>query len=427
MTAQRKPESWYHSPEFDAKYRHERKLGLAAYKRRKFGREIRGRNPLEIVADPEDVSREAFRLQALQEYFARPKKQPSRRRDMGMALPDENDLDVLASTFGATPERLTQAVEMRHRGLGRKAKRLVLCGRIGHRVNCSGHDEHRFYEPYMCHTRYCVTCGPAWFRRKFSELLVALEPSVEHLLHESRKHGKEAVIAKIDFTIPNTYTMPSREVVQKFHSEMNDFWDVLCRLRPISRDEYGIGGVDEFGGNNTNLHRHCVYVGPLLPQRNKELSAIWSIVGLPAKRRRWMLRFVRACGLAHAWAWLKPEERRFVSIKRARSFRAALAHALKYPAKFLSSSTPERLAALETTFHHTRRFSTGGAFYNLKPEREPGEDSRNGACPICGARLHEIVEPWSSVFALEAEGRLNLEAVRRMVAQARVFSEGGSP
>jgi hypothetical protein len=140
-----------------------------------------------------------------------------------------------------------------------------------------------------------------------------------------------------------------------------------------------------------------------------------------------MLRFVRACGLEYAWAFLKSEERRFVSIKRARSFRAALAHALKYPAKFLSSSTPERLASLEETFHHTRRFSTGGVFYNLKFEREPGEDSRNGSCPICGSRLYEIVEPWSSIFSLEAEGRLNLAVVFRAAAQARVFSGSGPP
>jgi hypothetical protein len=130
--------------------------------------------------------------------------------------------------------------------------------------------------------------------------------------------------------------------------------------------------------------------------------------------------------LSALWSEIRGE-RSFVSIKRARSFAAALAHALKYPAKFLSASTPERLAELEATFHGTRRFSAGGAFYNVESLREPGEESPVGECPLCGARLCEIVEPWVPRFVLEGEGRRRVEDVRREVSRTKIFSGAGPP
>ena len=57
--------------------------------------------------------------------------------------------------------------------------------------------------------------------------------------------------------------------------------------------------------------------------------------------------------------------------------------------------------------------------------REPGEDSPIGSCPICGARLCEVIEPWVSCFALESEGRRDVEQVRREVGRAKVFGSGG--
>lgn len=221
--------------------------------------------------------------------------------------------------------------------------------------------------------------------------------------------------------------MPAAESVRTFHWDMRYFYRLAERTFGIGRKEYGHAGNDEFGGGNTNLHRHSVYVGPVLPQRNKELSALWSIAGLRGTRRREMLRFIRKNPLRDAWNELAPHEQRFVSIKLARNFRAALAHALKYPAKFLSTSTPARLAELELAFHKTRRFSTGGAFYNVKTIREPGEDSPVGFCPICGARLCEVVEPWVSRFVLESEGRRDVEQVRRDVNRARLLSGNASP
>jgi len=406
-----------HSPEYDAQYR----------QRHASRRSLFARIENEAVADPEEISSQARRdAEARKRYFAGKDGKQTRRGDPRLVLPECCDLRALADTFGALPERLAQAQSMDAGGLRAKAKRLTLCGRIGHRVNCSENSEHRFLVPYLCRTRYCEICGPHWFRQKFSDSIAALEPVVEHLRDEARKRGRGLVIAKLDFTVPNTGTMPASGKIREFHRDMHNLWRMAERAFGIARNEYGHAGCDEFGGSNTNLHRHSVYVGPWLPQRRrKELSALWSIAGLRGGRRHEMLRFIREHGLRNAWHALAPHERRFVSIKPARSFRAALAHALKYPEKFLSHSTPERLAELEIAFHRTRRFSTGAAFYRIKPIREPGEDSPIGSCPICGGRLCEIVEPWVPLFTLESESRRDVEEVRREIARAKIFSEGG--
>lgn len=387
---QLKSDSWFHSPEFDSEYRRRRAQQRAWFQRTA---------TTEAVADPDDFQPSVV---AARNRFFDPvrAKKPRRRGDPCQELPRCHDLRTLADTFVAAPEHLAQAEEMQRCGLHIKAKRLVCCGRIGRRVNCTASEDHKFFQPYMCRTRYCEICGPAWFREKFSDTVSALEPVVAHLLHDGQQRGRRMVIAKLDFTVPNTGEMPTPECVRKFHADLHRFWRAAERRFGISREEYGFAGCDELGGGNSNLHRHCVYVGPWLPQKRKELSALWSEIR---------------------------GERSFVSIKPARSFNAALAHALKYPAKFLNVSTPERLAALEATFNGTRRFSTGGAFYGFKPVREPGEDSPVGECPLCGAPLVEIVEPWSAVLALEAEGRHGVAEVRREAGRAKILSAAGPP
>ena len=393
MSAQSRPESWFHSPEYDAEYRRRRAQQRAYFRQR----------AREEIADPEDISStERRRTKARERYFSRDTDLKVPRGDPRQALPKGADLRAFADTFGAEPERLAQAVEMKQRGLIHKAKRLVLCGRMGRRVNCTASEDHKFYQPYMCRCRYCVNCGPAWFRERFSELLATLEPVVEHLLHDGQQRGRVMVVAKLDFTVPNPGTMPTPEFVRKFHADIHRFWRAAERRFGLSREEYGVAGCDEFGGGNTNLHRHCVYVGPRLPQSKagKELSTLWSEIR---------------------------GERSFISIKRARSFHAALAHALKYPAKFLNASTPERLAELEATFHRTRRFSASAAFYNVMPEREPGEDSPVGECPLCGAQLCEILGPWVPRFVLEAEGRSDVGEIRRQVGRAKILTGAGPP
>jgi hypothetical protein len=389
----RRDDSWSHSPEFDAQHRRRR-----AQQRAFFRAKARA---TETVGDPDDFQPSV--AAARNEYF-NPANDKKRKPcgDACQELPRGSDLKAFADTFGTDPQCLTQALGMAKHGLRCKAKRFVLCGRIGRRIDCTGSEIHRFCQPYMCRCRYCQICGPAWFRGKFAELRVTLQPIVEHLLHEGKQARRKMVVAKLDFTVPNSGAMPSAGFVRQFHSDLRRFWRAAERRFDISRTQYGVAGCDEFGGGNTNLHRHCLYVGPRLPQSKarKELSALWSEIR---------------------------GERSFVSIKYARSFEAALAHALQYPAKFLSASTPERLAELETTFHRTRRFSTGGAFYNVTSEREPGQDAPIGECPLCGARLCEIVENWVPQFTLEAEGRRSVEEVRREVGRAKIFSGAGPP
>jgi hypothetical protein len=390
VRAQSRDETWWKSPE-----------RAARYERRRTRAHVRARVAREQVGDPEDFSSfERERQEGIREYFS--SRSGSKRGDPREALPKSNDLQALAETFGASPQRLAQAAELQRRGLLAKAKRLILCGRIGKRQNCRANDGHRFMRRFRCFGRYCETCGPKWFRKKFSDLLLALEPIVEHLVHDGAARGRRMVVAKLDFTVPNTGRMPTRAFVLQFHKDLHRFWRAAERRFGISRSEYGWAGCDEFGGGNTNLHRHCLYIGPWLPQSKarKELSALWSEIR---------------------------GEQSFVSIKPARGLEGALAHALKYPAKFLSASTPERLAELEATFHKARRFATGGAFYRLKVMREPGEESPVGECPICGAPLEEVIEPWSSVFALEREGRRDVGEVRREAGRQKVFSGSGPP
>jgi hypothetical protein len=270
----------------------------------------------------------------------------------------------------------------------------------------------------------------------------ALSPIVEQLLCEGARSGREIVIAKLDFTVRNDGHMPTPEEVRKFHADMRRFWRVAEREFGIKRSEYGVVRCDEIGGNNTNLHGHCGYVGPRLPQENKELSALWSTVLIrPANendvdevkraklRRRKLMRFARKHGLGELWNQLTPEEQRFVSIKRAKSFAGALAHALKYPAKFLDKSTPQRLAALEAAFHRTRRVSTGGAFYRVEELHEPGDEraSDHSFCPFCNIRLVVVHEPWQPISTLEKEGRMSLRAAEREVGLRSALGSESPP
>lgn len=408
----------------------------------------------------------------IDDYLSRPEAQNRKRgRDPREALPESDDLQAVADTFGAGARRLRQALALDLHGLKAKAKRILFCGRIGKRQNCQTDRNHRFFRAYRCQGRYCETCGPAWFRKKFSDLLFALEPIVDRLLRDGKKRGRLMVVAKLDFTTRNTGEMPGPGFVREFHRARHEFWrlaEKFCGIAPavsatkrarrreirellrpgsdVSAQEkfelkaelsrlvrdcavYGWAGCDEFGGSNSNLHSHCLYVGPILPQskKHKELSALWSLSCVrDRQRRRELLRFVRKHGLRGLWAELRQEEKRHVSIKRARSFQAALAHALKYSSKFVSLSEPERLADLEAAFHKTRRFSTGGAFYRLKVMREPGEDSELGCCPLCGSPLAEVVEGWVPRFVLEAEGRRDVDEARQQVGKQKVFG-GASP
>jgi hypothetical protein len=369
----------------------------------------------------EDVS--SFEEWRQRRRRVRDEKEERRRGDSRDALPilPEDTASTLASRYGASTERVMQALALHSHKLHGKARRLVLCGRLGHRINhqkSRGACHRKFFEPYFCREKYCTFCGPQQFRELFAKLQNALTPVVEKLLCEGARSGREMVVAKLDFTIRNDGHMPTPQEVREFHAAMRRFWRVVERVFEIKRSEYGVVRNDEIGGHNTNLHGHCGYVGPRLAQGRKELSALWSLVLLPkekAQRRRELLRFARKYGLGEVWDQLAPDEQRFVSIKRAKSFAGALAHALKYPAKVLDKSSPQRLAALEKTFHKTRRVSTGGAFYRIKEVREPGEDRGldHGYCPFCKVRLEQVHEQWQPLSVLEGEGRISLRAAER--------------
>jgi hypothetical protein len=389
----------------------------------------------ETIANIQDDSSIGRRRQnRLQEYFG-PRKPVLRDSRDGLPILPEDTASTLATRYGTPGERLAQALALESFGLRAKARRLVVCGRLGHRIDHQtnrGACHRRFFEPYFCREKYCTFCGPQQFRELFGKLRNTLGPVVEKLHYEGKRNGRAMVTAKLDFTIRNDGQMPTPAEVRKFHDDMRKFWRVVERAFGIKRSEYGVVRCDEIGGDNTNLHGHCGYVGPRLEQKDKELSALWSIVLLPkdkSRRRLELMRFARKHGLGGLWDQLAPDERRFVSIKTADSFAEALGHALKYPTKFIEKSLPQRLAELERTFHKTRRVSTGGAFYRVKELREPGSDQEleHAFCPFCKVRLVMVREQWQPISILEEEGRISLRAAEREAALRLALGEESPP
>jgi hypothetical protein len=147
-------------------------------------------------------------------------------------------------------------------------------------------------------------------------------------------------------------------------------------------------------------HAHGIYVGPALPHYNRELSNLW--------------------------AEIRADGSHIVSIKQARSFEAALGHALKYPSKFFEAA-PARLAELEVAFNRVRRVHALARFYNADIQREPGEDeSCAGHCPICGELLLDS-QGWHFIEDLKREGRRDADAARIEVGRAEVLTGAGPP
>jgi len=155
VSTQPKPDSWFHSPEY-----------IAQCRRRRMQQRARTHQKVhEEIADPEDISSEERRRTKVRErYFSRENDVKRSNGDPRRALPTGTDLQALAQTFGASPERLAQAINMKRHGLHVKAKRNLLCCRIGRRTNCTASEDHKFFQPYMCRCRCCEVCGPSWFR-----------------------------------------------------------------------------------------------------------------------------------------------------------------------------------------------------------------------------------------------------------------------
>lgn len=299
------------------------------------------------------------------------------------------------------PRQASQAHLLLEFGLPGKARRQAWCSLIGRRRDCfSGNSEHRFFTKCRCGNRYCPTCGPRSFRDLFNRHS-RLRPLVEELLRHQPGDHRPRVLAKIDFTSVNTGEMPSAADVRQFNKDIRRFFRALEKMFGISRHDYGFLWCCEFGSGNTNLHAHGIYVGPLLPQRKRQLSNLWSKI--------------RADGSY------------IVSIKAAGSFEAALGHALKYPSKFFEAP-PARLAELEVAFDHVRRVHALARFYNPKIERQPGEEGPidAGHCPICGDILLEA-PGWHFVDELEREGRRDADLARIEAGRKKILTGAGPP
>jgi hypothetical protein len=310
-------------------------------------------------------------------------------------------VEPLRGKIGA--RNATQSRLLLEQGLTGKARRQAWCGLIARRRDCfSGHPEHKFYAPCLCGNRYCAVCGPKSFRDLFGKHS-RLSVTVERLLQHRPGDHRPRVLAKLDITTVNVGAMPSAEEVRQFNEDVRRFFREAEKRFGISRKDYGFLWCCEFGSGNTNLHAHGVYVGPELPQRNRELSALW--------------KEIRGDGSC------------IVSIKHAKSFEAALGHALKYPSKFFDAD-PARLVELEVAFHRVRRVHALAAFYNPKIEREPGEDesarSAGGRCPICGDVLLDA-PGYHFIDELQREGRREMGVVHLERMRARVLSGAGPP
>jgi hypothetical protein len=261
----------------------------------------------------------------------------------------------------ATPISTECAKFLYEIGLEKKAQRRIACTVLWAARYCSS--RHRWRVAYQCGNRYCQNCGPRRAYKLLGESVDRLTP----VATEIRVQNRSAVIASVDFTWRNTGKMPDRNEIRFFNHCIRKCFRILARRFGFTRRDYGVMWCDEFGGKNTNLHAHGVYVGPWIPQTkgNKQLSKAWA----------------QATGGIATIA----------SIKLRPNLAGAIAHAVKYPAKYIEHSEPERLAQLESVFHGVRRLHALARFYAVK--KAENEDQLDFcSCPICKAPLSEIVE-----------------------------------
>jgi hypothetical protein len=323
------------------------------------------------------------------------RKRSGRQSDPRYQLPD--DAISAARTLGAPADQIQKAEAMQRCNLTAKGKRQALCCVLGAEYDCSDTGcKRRYYRRFGCKCRYCPHCGPRLYSALFSKYA-----ALHTVAHQLSLPG--SVIAKLDFTTKNLKRMPTAEEVRVFNLCIKRFLRRLERELHLNRKHYGIVYCNEFGGaSNTNLHAHALYVGPRLP-RPKTRNG--KRLGLLAQ---W---WHDACkGTVFAGSFI-------ISVKRAGSFLAGLAHALKYAGKFLSRD-PNRLADLELAFHGVRRVHTLAAFYRaVKPAVS---ESNTLNCPDCGAALVRI-GPWQPIERLERIGCQDLDQRRRAVGREQVL------
>jgi len=311
---------------------------------------------------------------------------------------DAGDFVIADWARAATPNSQECSKFLYEIGLTKKAQRRIACYVLWGKRPCP--NGHKWKVAYQCGNRYCQNCGPRRIQKLQAESMAKFAPVVADI----RAKNKSAVVASIDFTWRNTGQMPGKKEIRFFNSCIKKCFRLLARRYGFTRNDYGLLFCDEFGGSNTNLHAHGVYVGPWLPQTKAEKQ------------------------LSKAWAKATGGLASIVSIKLRPNFASGIAHAVKYPAKYVESSTPARLAQLEVAFHGVRQIHTLARFYNVK--RQEVEDELDFcSCPICDAPLPEIMEwvPFAEVRHLP-----DLEAfVRRkhkaIMDQDRPPPAGSSP
>ncbi|MGC1105472.1 MAG: hypothetical protein WA876_02960 [Candidatus Acidiferrales bacterium] len=317
---------------------------------------------------------------------AHPKPKGNPERAIPKAFDGNGDwLPHLASRIPA--HQSEQARLLLENGLKGKARRQAWCGLLARPMDCIENPQHKFFRRCRCFNRYCPNCGPLCFRELFAKHS-RLAVVVEQLMQHSPADHRPRVLAKLDVTTKTLGRMQTREEVHEFNRDVRKLFRAIEKRFGISRKEYGALWCCEFGRMNQNLHAHAVYCGPWIPQ--KELSLLWSEI--------------------------RSDGSFIVSIKQAKSFEAALSHALKYPSKFFDAPAT-RLVDLELAFDRVRRVHAVAAFYNPKIEREAGEDEKllNGTCPICRGLLGEPFRAkrgWNFADELEREGRQDIEKIR---------------
>jgi hypothetical protein len=280
-------------------------------------------------------------------------------------LPSDRAIRVLA--------RVAQVPEIDHRfanalgavSLRVKAKRRLMCGHVGRVAMCTNTEcAGKFFAPFGCNTRFCPRCGPRLSAKTFRQQVHRLKPLSDSLL---RRRGY--LLAKLDLTSKNLRRMPTPGEIHAFDGCIRRFRANLLSYLGLKPRDVGFARAFEFGQHNTNLHAHCIWLGPRLPcpkAKGRDERGVLS--------RMWE----DACrGTAFEGSFI-------VSVKRAESFERALGHCLKYGLKHIPAD-PARAAALEAAFNGVRRFQCAGAFYNA-PKVE-GECKADSGCPTCQAAL----------------------------------------
>jgi hypothetical protein len=225
--------------------------------------------------------------------------------------------------------------------------------------------------------------------------------ALEQVVARLRREHPRYVLAKLDMTSINLGRMPTAREVRQFKKAIGKFVGRICRDLRVKRRDLGVVYALEYGGKNDNLHCHALFCGPHLPRPR--------VRGEQGKLSLWWQESCERTAFAGSF---------IVSVKHAPNFQAALAHALKYSSKFLCSSSAERLAALELSFHGVRRVSTLGAFFNALPKESGSGEGEGLQCPYCRAALSKD-GAWWPVLILQRQGYVELEEARSAAAREK--------